>query len=319
MDGRSMSRKYQLTINSPEEHGITDDLVKDILHNMMTLDYFCLSREIGNETEREHMHVFIYSKSPIRFGTVKNKFPVAHIEKAYGSVKENRDYVAKTGKWEQSNKANTCIKDSFYECGTCPDENEERAPDQTEIMKMIEAGKSTLEIIQKKQKYLFRGKDLDNLREICNREKYSKNMRDVETIYIYGKTGVGKTKTVYENHNINEICRVTNYRNGSISFDAYNGQKILVFDEFRSQIPISEMLCYLDRYPVQLPARYMDRTACYEKVYILSNLPLEEQYRDVQVKSCETWNAFLRRLSKVLEMQGNDNNIEHDVEGYKYE
>ena len=77
------------------------------------------------------------------------------------------------------------------------------------------------------------------------------------------------------------------------------------------------MLCYLDIYPVQLPARYMDRTACYEKVYILSNLGLEEQYRDVQNKSPETWNAFIRRISKIIELQEKDIMVEYDKEMYK--
>lgn len=317
MDGRSMSRKYQLTINSPEEHGITDELVQKILQNMMTLNYYCVSREIGNEKEREHMHIFLYSKSPIRFGTIKNKFPVAHIERAYGSVRENRDYVAKQGKWKETKKAKTQVQGSFREWGTCPDENEERAPDQVEIMNMIQSGKSTLEIIEKNKKYLFRGKDIDNLREICMRENFSMKMREVQTIYIFGKTGVGKTKMVYENHELKDICRITNYRKGSISFDSYSGQKILVFDEYRSQIAISEMLCYLDRYPVQLPARYMDRTACFEQVYILSNLSLYEQYRDVQVRSKETWNAFLRRINKVIEIESDGSLIEHKKEEYK--
>lgn len=142
-------------------------------------------------------------------------------------------------------------------------------------------------------------------------------MRNIETIYIFGETGVGKTSLVYKKYNPDDICRITNYRNGNISFDSYNGQKILVFDEYRSQIAISEMLCYLDIYPVQLPARYMDRTACYEKVYILSNLGLEEQYRDVQNKSPETWNAFIRRISKIIELQEKDIMVEYDKEMYK--
>lgn len=317
MDGRSQSRKYQLTINSPKEHWISDDMIKDILRNKLTLNYFCFAHEVGIEKGREHVHIFLYSHAPIRFGTVKNRFPIAHIERAYGSAKENRDYIQKIGKWEKSEKAKTSLKDSFFESGACPSENEEKAPDQTVIMNMITEGRSTLEIIQKKKQYLFKGKDIDNLREIFNREKFSMCMRNIETIYIFGKTGVGKTRTVYDNYKLNEICRVTNYRHGSISFDSYSGQKVLVFDEYRSQIPISEMLCYLDRYPVQLPARYMDRTACYEKVYILSNLPLEDQYRDVQVNSKETWNALVRRIDKVIELDSDGKVIEYKKERYK--
>lgn len=58
---------------------------------------------------------------------------------------------------------------------------------------------------------------------------------------------------------------------------------------------------YLDIYPLTLPARYTDRTACYTKVFITSNIPLEEQYRDIQRVQMETWRAFLRRITNVVE------------------
>lgn len=34
-------------------------------------------------------------------------------------------------------------------------------------------------------------------------------------------------------------------------------------------------------------------------MYILSNLLLDEQYRDIQKEFSETWNAFLRRIHVV--------------------
>ena len=71
------------------------------------------------------------------------------------------------------------------------------------------------------------------------------------------------------------------------------------FEEFRSSLRISDMLQYLDIYPIQLPARYANKFACYETVYITSNWSLEAQYRDIQQDSPETWNAFLRRIHEV--------------------
>ena len=173
MDGRSQSRKYQLTINSPKEHGISDDMIKDILRNKLTLNYFCFAHEVGIEKGREHVHIFLYSHAPIRFGTVKNRFPIAHIERAYGSAKENRDYIQKIGKWEKSEKAKTSLKDSFFESGACPSENEEKAPDQTVIMNMITEGRSTLEIIQKKKQYLLK----ERILIICERFLIEKNFQ----------------------------------------------------------------------------------------------------------------------------------------------
>ena len=61
------------------------------------------------------------------------------------------------------------------------------------------------------------------------------------------------------------------------------------------------MLNYLDIYPLALPARYNDKTACYTMVYITSNLPVEKQYRSEQWDRPETWRAFLRRIHTVIE------------------
>ena len=102
--------------------------------------------------------------------------------------------------------------------------------------------------------------------------------------------------------NTHEICRITSYRNGKgVLFDNYVNNDVLVFEEFSSNIPIEEMLNYLDCYPLMLPARYSDKVACYTTVYITSNMPLKMQYIDIQRNKPETWKAFLRRINHVYE------------------
>ena len=63
------------------------------------------------------------------------------------------------------------------------------------------------------------------------------------------------------------------------------------------------MLNLLDVYPLQLPARYHDRTACYTTVYITSNIALDEQYPEIQIAEPETWNALMRRISRIVEFR----------------
>ena len=75
----------------------------------------------------------------------------------------------------------------------------------------------------------------------------------------------------------------------------------MCFDEFRSSLPIGDMLNYLDGYPLSLPARYANRVACFETVYIISNIDLKEQYPNIQSGEPKTWRAFLRRIHKVIE------------------
>ena len=68
---------------------------------------------------------------------------------------------------------------------------------------------------------------------------------------------------------------------------------------------------YLDGYPLALPARYANRQACYETVYLISNIDLKEQYVNVQVKEPETWRAFLRRIHQVIEYRKDGEPIDH--------
>ena len=84
-------------------------------------------------------------------------------------------------------------------------------------------------------------------------------------------------------------------------FDGYKGERIILFEEFRSSIPITNMLRYLDIYKVQLPCRYSNKIACYNKVYITSNWTLEEQYKHIQREHPKTWKAFLRRITAVYD------------------
>ena len=80
----------------------------------------------------------------------------------------------------------------------------------------------------------------------------------------------------------------------------YKGQEVIKFEEFRSSLKIQDMLNYLDGYPLELPCRYANKIACNTKVYIITNIPLCEQYESIQNEHIETWQAFKRRIKRVI-------------------
>jgi hypothetical protein len=94
MSKNTQSRKWSLVINNLVANGLSREDLLNIL-NKFSLEYYCLSDEVG-KSGTEHTHIFMYSSSPIRFTTIKNRLPIAHIEKAYGSAIENRDYIMKS-------------------------------------------------------------------------------------------------------------------------------------------------------------------------------------------------------------------------------
>ena len=112
----TQARKWLLTINNPLSCGLDHDRLVELLQ-LFCPDYFCLADEIAS-TGTYHTHVFLYSASPIRFGTIKNRFPTAHIDKASGTAAENRDYIRKEGKWAETAKVQTSVAGTFLEFGT---------------------------------------------------------------------------------------------------------------------------------------------------------------------------------------------------------
>lgn len=192
----------------------------------------------------------------------------------------NRDYITKSGKWADTKKAETSVEGTFLEFGDIPTEAEEDSPSMYALMGCVEQGMTNAEIIRQKPSYAFRIKGIDEMRDTLQAERYMKENRAVQVLYFYGDSGTGKTRSIFASHNPEDICRITDYggKNGT-KFDSYHGQPVLVFEEFHSQIPIAAMLNYLDIYPLQLPARYHDRTACYTTVYITSNISLDDSIR----------------------------------------
>ncbi len=301
-ENQIQSRKWLLTINNPQDHGMTHDVT---IHRAQKFnpDYFCMADEIG-ESGTYHTHVFLYSSSPMRFGTVKKRFPTAHIDKANGTSKEIRDYVCKQGKWADTDKAQTSVEGTFKEFGTLPSASQEKSPKMAQLMQDVKDGYSTTEIIENDPSFAFKINDIDALREKLLFERFRKENRPVKVNYLFGDSGTGKTRSIYEKHAPEDVYRITDYSGQTgARFDNYHGEPVIVFEEFHSQVPISAMLNFLDIYPLRLPARYRDRVACFDTVYITSNIPLEDQYRDIQKHEMETWHAFLRRIHSVTEFR----------------
>ena len=294
------SKKFLLTINNPQDCCMTHE---EIINRVQKFNpgYFCLSDEIG-AAGTPHTHVFICSDSPMRFSTMKKRFPTAHIDKAMGSSQSNREYIRKEGKWADTDKAETCVEGTFEEFGEIPNEADAKSPKLARLIQWIKDGLSNEEILQQDPSFALKTRDIDVLRQELKFAEYTSKNRQIKVHYVFGDSGTGKTRSIFEKHPAADICRITNYgAKGRVQFDSYRGQPVLVFEEFHSQIPIADMLNYLDIYPVMLPARYYDRTACYTEVYITSNIPLEQQYPDLQKSQGETWNALLRRIHTVTE------------------
>lgn len=250
--------------------------------------------EKGEETGYEHWQVYVENKTQIRFSTLKSKFPTGHFEVRRGSKESCYDYVTKddTALGVRIQNGEIDVKEK----------KRGRAEELDRLRTLLLGGKPLGEIILEEQSS---ANHLTYLRELdyqMKRRQAKGKLRDVEVSYIFGATGVGKTRMVYDLYadRPEELNVVGNYAH---PFDSYDAEECLVLDEFAGQLDFEYLLKLLDRYPIELRARYRDKTAVFTKVFILSNVPLSHCYPDVMKMRPRQWDALLRRIDHYQEMQ----------------
>lgn len=296
MEKDTQSRKWQITINNPVDKGFTHERIKQTVSDMKAVIYWCMADEIGKDGTY-HTHIYLHGKGGIRFSTIKKRFDGGHFEMAKGTALQNMEYVSKTGKWMNDKKADTRVDGTFEEFGEIPIERQGCRNDLGDLYGMIKDGLTDYEILEQMPESILSIDKLDRVRQILRQEQFKNEFRKLEVTYIYGDTGLGKTRGIMEQYGYSNVYRVTDYMH---PFDGYKGQDVIIFEEFRTSFPISDMLNYLDGYPLELPCRYNNKYACFTKVYMITNVPLAQQYKSVQRDSPQTWCAFLRRINNVM-------------------
>lgn len=298
MPRKISSRKYQLTINNPDKHDFTHDRIRSILGSFPGAIYWCMCDEIGEE-KTLHTHVYVVFKNSVMFDTMHKRFYGVHIEQANGSNQENRDYVRKEGKYLNDPKHDTNLTDTFEEWGELPPDRTRQETQSEKITQMVYDGKSNAEILTEIPGAYTKLNYIEQARQTLLEERYKDEWRSLEVTYLWCDTGAGKTRSVMEKYGYSKVYQVTDYEH---PFDGYKGQAVIIFEEFRSSLKIDDMLKYLDGYPLQLPCRYANKVACYTTVFIISNIPLKQQYPNVQTDNPETWAAFRRRIHQEQRM-----------------
>lgn len=312
----NQSRKYNMTINNPADGGYTHEYIQKTLSTLFkSFAYGALADEVG-EQGTPHTHIFVCFSSAVRFSMIKKHFPTAHIESAKGSIAQNLDYIKKGGKWTGTDKADTSVPGTYKEFGERPPENLGKDKDLETLYHMIvDEGLSNAEIIRINQDYIMQIDKLDKIRTTHLQDKFKGERRlDLEVTYMFGATGTGKSRGILDEYGDENVYRVTDYDH---PFDHYSCEPVLVFEEFRSGLPLSDMLNYLDIYPITLKARYSNKFACYTKIFVVTNWELEKQYAERQITDRASWRAFLRRIHKVVQYVSKGNKIVYNsVEEY---
>jgi len=115
--------------------------------------------------------------------------------------------------------------------------------------------------------------------------------------WLWGKTGVGKTRYIYDNHDAKNI-----WISGKDLqwWDGYENQEVALIDDFRKDFcKFHELLRIFDRYPYNVAVKGGFRHLNSKFMYITSPYSPSETYTG---RTEEDINQLLRRITKVVEL-----------------
>lgn len=274
-----MNKRWTFTLNNP---GVT----RPVWDNTK-MDYLVYQLEQG-EQGTQHLQGYVRFNSRKRLATALNilKLPGAHLEQAKGTEEQNRAYCTKEDtRIEQASEFGTFDASQ----GT-----QGLRTDLKKATEMIKSGSTLRDIAtEMPETFVKYSKGLRELKEILLVPPAS---RDIEVRIIWGPTGTGKTHYVMSNYE--DVFVVSP---GRSPWDGYNGQSVLLFDEFDDAMwPINDMLKYLDKWRYECSARYYNKAAMWSTVFIVSNTDPARWY---QFANPSQRDAFWRRV-KHIEFKG---------------
>lgn len=250
------SRNVCLTINNWTQEEF------DKVRNYAMVTYGIIGKEKG-ENGTPHLQCYLELKNSVKFTTMKRLWPRAHIENRKGSGEQASNYCKK--------------EEDFVEWGEL--KNQGKRTDLEDLASLVKEGMSAEEIcMAEPMSYHVYGRTLNKIEEIVNRKKF--RTWQTKGLWLYGPTGVGKTRYWSENWNPEEDYKLNFNDNGF--WDGYVGQKRVIIDEFRGQIPYSELLSLMDRCPHTVKRKGLPPFPFLaEEVIITSSLCPEEVYKNL--------------------------------------
>lgn len=274
----SRDRGICFTVNN-----YTDTDIKQTQYALSTADYGIMGYEIAPTTGTQHLQCYGYWKNKMSFKRLCEHIPRASCRLALGSAKQNQVYYSKEGKYE--------------EFGTLTQQGERT--DIEEFRDAILSGMDEEDLLMQFAGCMAR---YDRFYQRCRNivlKKQAKLMIQPEVIVIEGDTGTGKTHTVYAENDINDVYKVEvgDGSSGSVFWDSYSGEKVILIDDFHSNLKLDYMLRLLDKYPMKLNIKGGHTWKCAEKIYITTNVELDRWYPNCHVRHR---NALLRRITKHL-------------------
>lgn len=218
-DKNKQARRWCFTINNPT------DLDRELL-DTLPCSYIVYEDEVGEEGT-PHIQGYVEFDSGMRMKTLSKSMPRAHLIASKGSAKQNEVYCKKD-------------KTNIHERGEPKQQG--RRTDLEAVAAMVKDKKSIREIADEHPStYIRYNRGITAYKNLLQEDR----KEPACVVWLWGDTGVGKTRTATEGFESFYI------KDGTQWWDGYEQQECIVIDDFDGKWPLRDMLRVLDRYPYQ--------------------------------------------------------------------
>lgn len=250
------------------------------------MTYLLVGHELTEEG-RPHWQGYVQCKKT-RWNTVLERFHGIHCEPAHGDAWDNYEYCTKSDP-------------DFLDWGSFKFQGM-----RSDLLGAVE------HIAETREHPLDMALDMSWTRVVAKHDRFfqrihthvlNKNERSdkPELIYVWGAPGSGKSKWVWDQIKESGLSYYTHAYDGNW-FQRYTQQDIVLFDEFRGQLPLSTVLMITDRYPCFVNQKGTDPISFTSKrIFIVSPHPPEEVYTHA-FNDKDNVEQFLRRIDIIKHM-----------------
>lgn len=245
--------------------------------------YHCFSQEVG-ESGTPHIQGYTAWTTTMSLNAFKRALGgrLHYTTNTVATAQQNRDYCAGL----VPKKGNT-LNPTFEEFGELPKQGDRT--DWRSAVEMIRARTPVENVIYEQPHLTPAIRALERLATLSNKPPKD---RDVRVLYIHGTSGCGKTRSIHA------AFPDAYWKPNGEWWDAYDGEQVVVLDDFYGDIQHALLLRVLDRYPLRVPFKGGFAPAHWTTVIISSNARLDDQYQSITGTKRE---PLYRRIHCVID------------------
>lgn len=243
------------------------------------------------QTGKKHNQGFIQVYKQCRWTWLQKNFfkNKLHMEVCRGSIYDNETYCSKQGNYH---KLGMFVSRGYRS-------------DLVNIKEDLKAGATMYDIMENYTgDFLRYHAGIEKMKTLID-ERHSHEFRAIHCTTLTGPAGSGKTSYVMKKHGSKNVFKLDSGADSKFLFNGYQGQDVLLIDDYAGWIKYTYLLHILDGYHLPLNVKNGRTFAKWTKVYITSNVKPGNWYVKIG-------DNLKRRVAKCLEVtKGNTRILSH--------